>query len=183
MTINTPEPENLITDRTIIRDTVIKEKTIQIVQPEEEESLVEEIELDTLDLDLDSLAKIQATEDSLSGLSISREILIKSESLPIAYLNEEPIEGDSTLRESLGIKNNKNKYIAVEYWQSPLNYEGYKLSKGKLILYGVPAQFDFEFVRNGDKNFFASDEISYALTESEDFMPLEVVAQSIVYAD
>ena len=183
MTINTPEPENLITDRTIIRDTVIKEKTIQIVQSEEEEMIEEEVELDTTLVDIDSLNQIQAIEDSLSGLSISREILIKSESLPIAYLNEEPIEGDSILRESLGIKTNKNKYISVEYWQSPLNYEGYKLSKGKLILYGVPSQFEFEFVKNGDKNFFASDEISYALKESEEFMPLEVVAQAIVYAD
>ena len=121
MTINTPEPENLITDRTIIRDTVIKEKTIKIIQPEDNETLIEEEAQDTLLLNVDSLAQTQAIEDSLSGLSISREILLKSESLPIAYLNEEPIVGDSTLRENLGIKTNKSKFISVEYWKSPLN--------------------------------------------------------------
>jgi hypothetical protein len=45
---------------------------------------------------------------------------------------------DSLLKKNAGIKENKlNQEITIEYWQSPLNYKGYKIAKNKLIVFGI----------------------------------------------
>jgi hypothetical protein len=45
---------------------------------------------------------------------------------------------DSLLKKNAGIKENTiNQELTIEYWQSPLNYKGYKLAKNKLIVFGI----------------------------------------------
>jgi hypothetical protein len=45
---------------------------------------------------------------------------------------------DSLLKKNAGIKENLGtKELIIEYWQSPLNYKGYKLAKNKLIVFGI----------------------------------------------
>ena len=45
---------------------------------------------------------------------------------------------DSLLGSAAGIKPNKSpEFYTIEYWQSPLNFRGYKLGKNKIVLYGI----------------------------------------------
>src|SRR5688500_209320 len=87
--------------------------------------------LDTTDLvDEDSLMMVEYTMiDSMNDedLSISREKLIRGVRLPVIYLTQPEVK-DSALKESLGIEEVQAKTIFVEFWESPLNFEGYKLS-------------------------------------------------------
>lgn len=64
--------------------------------------------------------------------------------------------------------------LMIEYWQSPVNYKGYKLSYNKLIVFGVD---DYEKstvkIINGDICFFAG-KACYILENTDDFKPLVV---------
>jgi hypothetical protein len=47
---------------------------------------------------------------------------------------------DSLLAEASGIKTEKmSEVFIIEFWQSPLNFRGYKMGKNKIILYGIDA--------------------------------------------
>lgn len=47
---------------------------------------------------------------------------------------------DSLLSEVSGIKSEKTSDVFIlEFWQSPLNFRGYKMGKNKILLYGIDA--------------------------------------------
>ncbi|MFN4854908.1 MAG: hypothetical protein ACK5JC_10860 [Bacteroidota bacterium] len=47
---------------------------------------------------------------------------------------------DSLLAEASGIKQEKiSEAFIIEFWQSPLNFRGYKMGKNKIVLYGIDA--------------------------------------------
>lgn len=63
---------------------------------------------------------------------------------------------DSLLSKVSGVqidKVNKKNNFSVEFWQSPINYKGYKLGKNKLIVYGI-APDDFYKVIQVDNSYY-----------------------------
>lgn len=72
---------------------------------------------------------------------VKKDEMISSKTISIIMFN--PIvkmsAKDSLLQKVSGISEDKNNlpFINIEFWKSPLNYKGYKLSKYKLIVYGI----------------------------------------------
>ena len=70
------------------------------------------------------------------------------------------------------------KNISVEFWKSPVNYKGYKLSRNKIILFGVE-DADRIKLYNIDENMYLEFGADYFLLESnQDFKPLIKVRDS-----
>ena len=145
-----------------------------------------EDETDTLEFsEIDSTLYEVNYADSLGedDLSISREKMIKSVKLPIVFLGEEIVAKDTAIKEMLGIDELVAKSLFVEFWESPLNFEGYKLSKKKLIVYGLSPQFNYKVYRNDDNYYFAYQNVFYKMKETQDFLPFLEVAKSEVFND
>ena len=115
-------------------------------------------------------------------LSISREKMIKTVKLPITYLSEEP-QKDTSMQELLGIDELQAKSLFVEFWESPLNFEGYKLSKKKIVVYGLSPQFDYKIYKNEGNYYFAYHDVYYKMKETQDFLPFAEVSKSEVFND
>ena len=113
---------------------------------------------------------------------ISTEKLIKSVYIPIVYLDEE-INKDTIMQDLLGIEEVKNNNMFVEFWESPLNFEGYKLSKKKLIVYGLSSQFDYKLYKDKSAYFFSYQNIYYKMKETQVFLPFVEVPKSDVFHD
>lgn len=64
----------------------------------------------------------------------------------------------------------ENYYI--EFWVSPVNYIGYKLSKDKLILFGVEEPDAVQLYTKDDKLWMKYGKEYYTLVESDDFESL-----------
>lgn len=174
----------IVSSNTIVRDTIIKEKTVKIYSGQGSEPVTNLESVDSIDVLEDSLLADSRKDTTSEDLTIKREKLLATEKLPIQYLNEDETETiDSLLAESLGVKKEKLKFLTIEYWESPLNFEGYKLSKGKLVLYGISDQFDFELIKNGNFYFLSSDDIAYQFKETDKFEALKIVSNATVYAD
>ena len=93
-------------------------------------------------------------EDSLNeDLSIRREKLVQKMWLNV-YVLAEYENKDSLLKEALGINETMPSKLLVEFWESPLNFSGYKLSKAKLILYGMPSGLEYKLYRKRGRLFF-----------------------------
>jgi hypothetical protein len=149
------------------------------------ESTLEELENenDTLrTTPSDSLLVEFMQADSLNDdENISTEKLTKSLYIPIIYLSEETSK-DTLMEEMLGIEEVKASSMFVEFWESPLNFEGYKLSKKKLIVYGLSSQFDYKVYKDGTTYFFSYQNIYYKMKETQDFLPFVEVSKSDVFS-
>lgn len=66
----------------------------------------------------------------------------------------------------------------VEFWESPINYKGYKMANRKLILFGLTEPYDNIAVLYSDKKvFFQHNNIKYLIENSYTFKPLERVGE------
>lgn len=101
-------------------------------------------------LAIDSLTSSSDIEnqDSITMESediIDHDRLIKVSTLPISKFMPRK---DTSYAEKLATKIGKDESflddIVVEFWESPLEYTGYKLNKSKLILYGISTDNDLE---------------------------------------
>jgi hypothetical protein len=139
---------------------------------EEEELLLE-----------DSLNADFLMNDSLNSEDhISTEKMIRSVQFPIVYLaDEQPT--DTAMAELLGIEDVQSKSMFVEFWESPLNFEGYKLSKKKLVVYGLSPQFDYKVYKEGTNYYLSYQNVYYKMKETQDFLPFTEVAKSEVFND
>jgi hypothetical protein len=106
-------------------------------------------------------------------IQIVRERLIGSKTVTIQFRSE------SRDTSSVGQLNAKfdeqgfNKTILVEFWESPLDFMGYKLSKTKLILYGFLPQEVFTLTNiDGEGLVMEIDGKSAVLRKTEKYRPL-----------
>ncbi len=80
-----------------------------------------------------------------SDIVVLRDRLIKTTELKADMCKESEVRQTENL-DSLLIRGHSVQYTPgiyyVEFWESPLNYRGYKKSKDKLVLYGIK-QYDF----------------------------------------
>ena len=62
--------------------------------------------------------------------------------------------------------------IIVEFWLSPLNYQGYKMSHNKIIIYGLDQLESFSLHSDGNSYFIKYHEDYYPLSLAMEFKPL-----------
>ncbi|MDP4266827.1 MAG: hypothetical protein Q8880_05285 [Bacteroidota bacterium] len=113
--------------------------------------------------------------------NIDRNVIIKKDELIVSRIIR--IEGvdiqknrhNRLLDSLLTDENDDNIYsdkIIVEFWKSPLNYKGYKMTRTKLVLFGLTDYDDItiRYVRNN--YFLHSGNTKYKLLFNDNFMPL-----------
>lgn len=177
--------KELITE--FVYDTIVEHQTVEVpvytelkdtTRNSEDTLISEEFLLDTLQEKIQPRDTVLDTEE----LSIRRDELIASQRIPIVYLDE-PVEKDSLIKDMLGIKENRPKEMNVQFWQSPIGYSGYKLSKNTLILYGLSDQFDYKVYHKNEMHYLTNDEVYYVLKETLDFLPYQEVDERTVLND
>ena len=129
---------------------------------------------DTLEYDgySDAYASLNNNND---GEEVARDKLILKRQIEAEVISRPTNTNDKNI-DSLLIggkqsKDEKNK-LSVEFWESPLNYKGYKKNKNYLVLYGIK-QFDLvdlKYIKN-DLYLCYSDNY-YLLENSSDFKNL-----------
>jgi hypothetical protein len=137
-----------------------------------------------LNLNSDSLKTIK--QDSLhSTFASSDEIVVRKDELiavrtievnNVGTADNKTSGKDSLLSKVSGIKEEKNygkQMFNVELWQSPLNYKGYKLSKYKMVLYGIQSIDDMKLYKLDDVIYLKTGSLVYRLDYVSDFKQYE----------
>ena len=163
-----------------------KDKPVESVL-EMEDTLLLEIDEDTLgdwEEELDTLTERILPRDTTAEeeLNIKRDRMISSRRVPIVYL-EEAVEKDSVIKDLLGIKENRPTEITIQFWESPLGYSGYKLSRNTLVLYGLSEQFKYTIYHKGVHHYLATKELFYILKETSEFLPFKSANRADVLND
>ncbi|MBN8703990.1 MAG: hypothetical protein J0M08_13060 [Bacteroidetes bacterium] len=137
--------------------------------------------------------------DSMSGLAVADTTFTAKDSSAIANSNEENIVikkdellftrtieitavvsgnkllSDTVVEKLAGVKNSQPTAILVEFWQSPLNYKGYKMSKNKLVLYGVSSTELYKIYKYENTVFLKTSFAAYKLDVTNDFKSFDRV--------
>lgn len=143
-------------------------------------------------LDADTL-KNHTSKDSLASTSVnSDDIIVRKDELlstkTFEVINLNPIANrtnakDSLLQKVSGIKDDKNnsqQFFNIELWQSPLNYKGYKMSKYKIILYGIESSDGLKIVKLDDNIYLKNAATVYKLDYSSEFKSYERITDEAI---
>lgn len=180
ISLDESEPET-----TLITETV----TDTIIQTRFKEVPVETVQSDSLNLNSDSLVMVNDSiallipEDSVAeDISIKTEKLISKKWMNVHVLAEYT-DKDSAIKSALGINETFPSKLLVEFWESPLSFSGYKLSKTKLVLYGMEPGLQYKLYRNKEAYFLSTQSFYYSLRETEEFLPYLEVSKDVVFDD
>lgn len=137
----------------------------------------------------------ETQQDSLSeDNENTEEIVIKRDefilAVPIDVINldfkggqKNQQKSDSLLAQNSGIKENKDGNgearfkFEIEYWQSPINYRGYRLGVNKFVLFGMDPDEPVNAYFWKGNYYLKWRENYYLLKENEGFQPFEKVSQ------
>ena len=142
-------------------------------------------------LDADTIAKHSVKDSAVAvhaenGVSqedivIRKDELLQSKTVEVVSVETPANIGsskDSLLQKVSGVKEDKvagKLLVHLELWQSPLNYKGYKMSKYKVVLYGMQSAEGIKLYTLGNDTYLKSGSTVYKLENTSEFKPYERV--------
>jgi hypothetical protein len=117
--------------------------------------------------------KIVVKKDELvQTIQIDVKKIPSKDDLPVADLKK-----DSTLSEISGIsKTAEVLRYSVEFWESPINYKGYKMANKKIVLFGLEDDYEHSTLYYYDKKVYLKHNNNYYLLENTyEFKPLKKI--------
>lgn len=109
---------------------------------------------------------------------------VKTVELKNLDLPENMSHVDSLLEKVSEIKDDRNSnrkpYMQIEFWKSPLNYKGYKLSKYNVILYGLTDTQNLKIFTLNGILYMRNASAVYKLDYNADFKPYERITDEMI---
>ncbi len=182
--INNKEAEPIEVDSTKTVAAVKKGKTKQLQT--DENTISEENRTVSLS-DSSSVSKdsLILENPNSENLIVRKDELLSTKTVDVINLN--PVTKltakDSLLQKVSGIKEDKSYYkqfLNIEFWCSPLNYKGYKMSKYKLVVYGIASAEGIKLYNLDEVIYLKSASFVYRLDSSGDFKPYERITDEAV---
>jgi hypothetical protein len=65
------------------------------------------------------------------------------------------------------------EFFMIEFWKTPLNSKGYKMTRSRLLIYGYNEGKDLQLVKDDERYYLRNNNVIYNLTYSAEFKPLE----------
>lgn len=140
---------------------------------------------DTLTASNDSIVPV----DKLAGnndIVIRKDEMMAAQIIEIINLSLTASAGkstkDSLLQQVSGIREDVKTSVRVEFWRSPLNYKGYKMTRGKIVLYGISSADPVSVFKLEDDIYLKHLGIVYRLSFTNEFRQFEKVNDVSVLA-
>jgi hypothetical protein len=138
---------------------------------------------DSLNGGIDSTVVIQSHD---SNIVVMTNQLVSVKTLPLKNIDSLMVDkatakSDSMIASMSNIDEDKDPALyRIEFWQSPLNFKGYKMSKGKIVLYGINSTAALRLVKWDDSYYLLSSQSVYKVSYTDDFKPFEKVMDKTV---
>ena len=190
--------QNIIVDsnvENIVYDTIYEIKYVEIEDEKVDynNNIIQDSAIIVLDsvvsskLKLDTLQEriLEKPKDTIlpTSFGINKDELITTKILSIVYLNQKDNDTDSLIKSVLDINTIEKKSLSVEFWKSPIDYHGYKLSLSKLIIYGVSPQHDYSLYKKNGYYYLSNKDVCFELQENSEFSSYTQVDFQIISND
>lgn len=107
---------------------------------------------------------------------VLKEELQSVKNIYVKMLNPGPktTSKDSLVASLAGITlPDEKEFFMIEFWKTPLNSKGYKMTRSRLLIYGYNEGKDLQLVKDEDRYYLRNNNIIYNLSYSAEFKPLE----------
>ncbi len=107
-------------------------------------------------------------------INVAKEELISVKNIKLIDLDK--VQKDTLAAKLAGVSADDNRSLFfVEFWKTPLNSKGYRMSKNRIVLYGFSDFSSFNLYKVDDIFYLKSEEQVYRLNSGGEFMPMERV--------
>jgi hypothetical protein len=184
-TFSSPHPSSESIEKTDTTEKKEKKQNLRSAKTKQEDLLDSAAETAKTDLVLDA-DTLRVKGDSLNAAMVAEDdIVVKKDELLLTktldVYNLDPTANkqsskDSLLQKVSGIRDDKSgsrQMFNIELWASPLNYKGYKMSKYKIVLYGIQSLENAKLYRLDDVIYLKSAAMVYRLDYASDFKQYE----------
>lgn len=157
------------------------EQIVSKAEPEKQERSTAEAPVQP-----DSVAK---PSHFLDDIVVRKDELLNVRTVELYNLNPVAIKTrkDSLLEKVSDIHDSKGntgkQSMQIEFWKSPLNYKGYKLSKYNVILYGLTDTQNLKLFTLDELFYMKHASVVYKLDYNADFKPFERVVDEGVLSN
>lgn len=158
-------------------DNTIKHDTVTVVVEKEVPVYNNNPALDTTALATDSTAA-----DSTDFL-VKKDELLYTKTFKLIELKNGSSAVDSAMAKAADVDpTGLPQNFSVEFWKSPINYKGYKMGRGKIVLFGIYQSNDVSLVSIGNSVFLKNQELYFRLEPTEVFCNLNPVTDKNLLA-
>lgn len=156
----------------------------QPVKQEEEKSEAEEKERFKINTKVSPYTNYKEVDSLIKedkSINLAKEELISVKSIKLIDLDV--AVKDSLVATVAGVNASSNSNLFfVEFWKTPLNSKGYRMTKNRIMLYGFSDFSSFNLYKVDDNFYLKSEEQVYKVDINPDFMPMERVSNSELLA-
>jgi hypothetical protein len=125
---------------------------------------------------VDSLIKADDGE-----INVAKEELLSVKNIKLIDLDR--LQKDTLSAELAGVNpENTQDLFFVEFWKTPLNSKGYRMTRNRIILYGFSDFSSMNLYKVDNVFYLKSEEQVYKLSTGSEFMPMERVNDSDLLA-
>jgi len=155
------------------------------IMMKEDSSLADSNNLSSVDsIKQDGLPPVDQTDSMLlpdkDTLNNGEVIMIKRDHMLASYhveciiIKQKDLLKEDTLNIA-PVKNANRKLFTVEYWQSPLNYIGYKMANNKILIFGLHPDPQIQVYSYNEKYYLSVGGQYYQLNTTFEFKPLKIL--------
>lgn len=115
------------------------------------------------------------------NINVAKEELISIKNIKVIDLDNTP--KDTLTGQLAGVTSNDypNMFF-VEFWKTPLNSKGYRMTRNRVILYGLEDFSNLTIYKVDDNFYLKSEEQVYKLSAGTEFKPMERVSDTNLLA-
>ena len=125
--------------------------------------------------EIDALLKEEA-------INIAQEELLSVKNIKVINLDNES-KKDTLTGQLAGVTNAEfPNLFFVEFWKTPLNSKGYRMTRNRVILYGLSDFSSITIYKVDDSYYLKNDDVVYKISSGTEFKPMELVNDSDLLA-
>lgn len=116
------------------------------------------------------------------NLKVAQEELLSVKNIKVINLDNESTH-DTLTGQLAGITHTEfPNLFFVEFWKTPLNSKGYRMTRNRVILYGLSDFSSITIYKVDDNYYLKNDNIVYKISSGTEFKPMELVNDSNLLA-
>ena len=125
--------------------------------------------------EIDALLKEEA-------INVAQEELLSVKNIKVINLDNES-KKDTLTGQLAGVTNAEfPDLFFVEFWKTPLNSKGYRMTRNRVILYGLSDFSSITIYKVDDNYYLKNDDVVYKISSGTEFKSMELVNDSDLLA-
>ncbi|MBK6985281.1 MAG: hypothetical protein IPH32_11225 [Bacteroidetes bacterium] len=115
-------------------------------------------------------------------VNVAQEELLSVKNIKVINLDADS-KRDTLTGQLAGVTNAEYPNLFfVEFWKTPLNSKGYRMTRNRVILYGLSDFSSITIYKVDDSYYLKNDDVVYKISSGTEFKPMELVNDSQLLA-